>query len=118
MATAQTQTKLGLVQFGIMITSLITAVIHLYLGVKFYDTLFILNGLGYLILMVGLFIPLSLAQQNRSLIRWALIGFTAVTVLAWLVIGDKSWPSGALGYITKFDEIILLALLWMDRGRV
>jgi hypothetical protein len=46
-----------------------------------------------------------------------LIGFTAVTIVAWLVMGDKSWPAGALGYITKFDEVILLALLWMDRGR-
>jgi len=79
--------------------------------------LFILNGIGYLALLTGLFIQVSMAQKNRSLIRWVLIGFTAVTIVAWLVMGDKSWPAGALGYITKFNEVILLALLWMDRGR-
>ena len=114
---ATSQMKLGWVQFGIMITTVITAVIHLYLGITLPSTLFILNGIGYLVLLLGLFVQVSLAQQNRSLIRWVLMGFTAVTIVAWLAIGDKSWPSGALGYITKLDEIILLALLWMDRGR-
>ena len=114
---ATSQMKLGWVQFGIMITAVITAVIHLYIGFTLPSTLFILNGIGYLVLLLGLFVQVSLAQQNRSLIRWVLMGFTAVTIVAWLAIGDKSWPSGALGYITKLDEIILLALLWMDRGR-
>jgi len=112
-----TQTKLGWVQFGVMITTLITAVIHLYIGITLPSTLFILNGIGYLGLLIGLFVQVSIAQKNRSLIRWVLMGFTAVTIVAWLAIGDKSWPSGALGYITKFDEVLLLALLWMDRGR-
>jgi len=115
---AATKMKLGSVQLAIIITTLITAVIHLYIGITLPSTLFVLNGIGYLVLMIGLFVPISLAQQNRALIRWGLIGFTAVTILAWLAIGDKSWPSGALGYITKLDEIVLLALLWMDRGRV
>lgn len=111
------QSKLGWVQFGIMITAVITAVIHLYIGITLPSTLFILNGIGYLVLLIGLFVQFSLARKNRGLIRWVLMGFTAVTIVAWLAIGDKSWPSGALGYVTKFDEIILLALLWMDRSR-
>jgi len=114
---ANSQTKLGWVQFGIMITTVITAVIHLYLGITLPYTLFILNGIGYLALLIALFIQVSLAQKNRNLIRWVMMGFVAVTIVAWLAIGDKSWPSGALGYITKLDEIISLALLWMDRGR-
>jgi hypothetical protein len=115
---ADTQTKLGGVQYGIIITTLITAAIHLFIGITLPSTLFVLNGVGYLALLIGLFLPMSIAQKYRSLIRWALIGFTAVTILAWVAIGDKSWPSGALGFITKFDEVLLLALLWMDRGRV
>ena len=111
------KSKLGWVQFGIMITTVITAVIHLYLGITLPYTLFILNAIGYLVLLIGLFIQVSLAQKNRNLIRWGMMGFVAVTIVAWLAIGDKSWPSGALGYITKFNEIILLALLWMDRSR-
>jgi hypothetical protein len=43
------------------------------------------------------------------------MGFAAVTFLAWVAIGDKSWPAGALGYFTKIVELVLLALLWNDR---
>ena len=111
------RTNLGGVQYGVIVTAVITALIHLYLGITLPYPLFILNAIGYLGLLIILFIQVPLAQQNRSLIRWVLMGFTAVTIVAWLAIGDKSWPSGALGYVTKFDEIILLALLWMDRSR-
>jgi hypothetical protein len=114
---AVTKTKLGAVQFGIILTTVITAVIHLYIGITLPSTLFVLNGIGYLVLLAGLFLNVSIAQKYRRLIRWALIGFTAVTIVAWVAIGDKSWPSGALGYITKFDEILLLAFLWMDQSR-
>jgi hypothetical protein len=43
------------------------------------------------------------------------MGFVAVTILAWVAIGDKSWPAGALGYVTKLVELVLIALLWNDR---
>jgi hypothetical protein len=115
---AVTQTKLGWVQYGIMITTVITAVVHLFIGITLPSTLFLLNGIGYLVLLVGLFAPISIAQTYRNLIRWALIGFAAVTIVAWVAIGDKSWPGGALGYVTKLDEVVLLALLWMDRNRI
>lgn len=116
-AMAAPQSKLGWVQFGIIITAVITAVIHLYLGIKFSDPLFLLNGIGYLVLLVGLFLQVPIAQKYRGLIRWALMGFAAATIVAWLVMGDKSWPAGALGYVTKAIEIVLIALLFMDRGR-
>lgn len=111
------QTRTGWVQIGIVITAVITAMIHLYLGIKFSDILFILNGVGYLALLIALFVQVPIAQKSRSLIRWVLMGFTAITIIAWLVMGDKSWPAGALGYVDKLVEVILLALLWMDRNR-
>lgn len=111
------ESRLGWVQFGIIITTVITALIHLYLGIKFSNPLFILNGIGYLALLVVLFVRVPIAQKYRALIRWALIAFTVATIVAWLAIGDKSWPGGALGYITKVIEVALIALLFMDRGR-
>jgi disulfide bond formation protein DsbB len=76
------QSKLGWVQFGIMITAVITAVVHLYIGFTLPSTLFIMNGIGYLVLLIGLFVQFSLAQKNRSLIRWVLMA-SAVTIVAW-----------------------------------
>jgi hypothetical protein len=107
--------KFGLLQVGIVVLTMITAAIHLWLGISFSDTLFLLNGLGYLVLLAGLFLPLSFTQGRRDLIRWALIGFTALTILAWLVMGEKTLPQATVGYVTKAVEIVLIILLLVDR---
>jgi hypothetical protein len=40
------------------------------------------------------------------------MGFTAVTILGWIAVGQRE----ALAYITKGIEVILLLLLWTERG--
>lgn len=112
-AKSTTGERIGLLQIGIIILGLITAAVHISL--LFPDPLFILNGLGYLTLLAAYFLPIPFLQQNHSLVRWAFIGFTLITILAWVAIGDKSWPEGALGYITKGVEVVLVALLLSDR---
>ncbi len=104
--------RLGAVQIGIIILTLATALIHLQL--LFPDVLFILNGLGYLALLAAYFLPVDLARNNHNLVRWLFIIFTVVTVLAWVAIGDKSWPAGSLGYLAKLIELVLIALLVVD----
>ena len=102
------------VRIGIIILTLATALIHLTLN--FPDVIFILNGLGYLTLVAALFlrVPIQFVSQNRAFVRWAFIAFTAITILGWLAIGDKTLPNGMLGYITKVIEIILIALLFIE----
>ena len=105
--------QIGIRGILIILLTLITTFIHFSL--LFPDPLFILNGLGYLVLMVLYFAPVKLAQQYHQIIRWSFIGFTLITILAWVAIGDKSWPAGALGYTTKVIEIVLVILLLLDR---
>ncbi len=100
------QSKFGAVQIGIILLTLATAGIHFTL--VFPSVMFILNAIGYLTLLAAYFLPLPFAKDNRDLVRWAFIGFTAVTILGWVAIGDKSV---ALGYITKAIEVVLIALL-------
>jgi hypothetical protein len=107
------QTKFGWQKIAIIVLTLITALVHLSL--LFPDPLFILNGLGYLALLAIYFLPVSLLQNNHKLVRWVYMGFAAVTILAWLAIGDKSWPGGALGYFTKLVEVFLIFSLYSDR---
>jgi hypothetical protein len=107
------QTRLSVVQIGIILTTLATALIHFSL--LFPDVLFILNGLGYLGLLAAYFIPVDLAKKTHYLVRWLFIAFTFVTILAWVAIGDKSWPAGSLGYLTKLIEVVLIILLVVDR---
>ena len=105
--------KLGSVQIAIILLTLATAGVHISL--LFSDVMFTLNGLGYLSLLVAYFLPMPLFKKNHNLVRWVYMGFTLVTILAWVWMGDKSWPGGALGYITKTIEVLLLGMLWTDR---
>jgi len=102
----------------IVILTVITAIIHLLLGLGVVgepNPLFILNGLGYLVLIVALFFIPQLAAQ-RNLIRWVLIAYAAVTFVLYFVF---NWPNiwGPLGIIDKIIELILIILLWSDRSQ-
>ena len=80
--------------------------------------MFILNGLGYLVLGALLFVPKL--QPWQRLIRRILIGYTAVTVALYVVWGVSSgdWTM-PLGPIDKVIELALIALLWQaDRRSV
>lgn len=101
------------IKWVIAILTLLTAGIHLTL--LFPDILFILNGLGYLTLLAAYLLPIPVARDYRGLVRWAFIGFIVVTILAWLAIGVKTWPEGALGYATKTIEVLLVIALVIDR---
>ncbi len=73
-------------------------------------TLFILNAIGYIVLVVALYLP-PLKRYQR-LIRWALIAFTAVTIIAYFaLLGLKSVQ---LGYLDKAVEAVLLVLLVIE----
>jgi hypothetical protein len=79
-----------------------------------FDVPFTLNGLGFLAFSaVTLWRPAFLAKYE-SLVRYAFIGFTIVTILAWGILGDKA---DLLGWVTKAIEIALIALLFMESRR-
>ncbi|MFU8771446.1 MAG: hypothetical protein ACNA8H_03390 [Anaerolineales bacterium] len=104
-------------QVAIILLTLLTAGIHgivLNIQMQTIDPLFTLNALGYLALLAALYLPLPIAKDNRPLVRWIFIGYTVLTVLVWVAIGDKSWPGDALGYITKLIEVFLILLLWLE----
>jgi hypothetical protein len=123
--------KLTGIQIGILVTVLITAIIHLAAAFDTIlfehgpDPLFILNGLGYLGLLGAYFLPIPFFQQRHNLVRWALIAYAIVTIIAWLVIwvgqyviigGEPFFSHDSIyGVPAKIDELILLALLWKDR---
>ena len=108
--------QLGLKQYGLIGLTVATAIIHLFIGVTNLPNggvLFVLNGIGYLALVAGLYFVPQLAGQ-RSMVRWVLIGFAALTIILYFVINDD--PLGSiLGLITKVIELVLIVLLWIDK---
>ncbi len=94
--------------------TLATAYIHLNLG----GLLFTLNGLGYVglagLIVIGAAAPFALVERFSWFPRLALIGYTAMTIAGYLVMG----PYFSLGFIAKGIEVALVALLVVDVIRV
>jgi hypothetical protein len=94
--------------------TLATANIHLGLG----GLLFTLNGLGYLglaaLVVIGAVSPMRIVQRFSWFPRVALVGYTAMTIAGYLVMG----PYFTLGFIAKGIEVALIAVLVVDVIRV
>ena len=93
---------------GVIVLTLIAASVHLSL--LFPDPAFILNGLGYLVLLAALYLPIPWLVSRRRALRWVLVGYATLTILLWTAIGERN----ALGYLTTADEVALLLLLLIE----
>jgi hypothetical protein len=94
--------------------TLATANIHLGLG----GLLFTLNAIGYAglatLIVIGAAAPMPIIQRFSWFPRVALIGYTAMTIAGYLVMG----PYFTLGWIAKGIEVVLISLLVVDVLRV
>ena len=106
--------------YGIILSGLATALLHLSLFPQLgFDPIF-LNGFGYLALLAAYFLPIPFFQQRHKLVWWALFGYTLLTIILWIILGDKQFVPGtssAIGYYAKAAEVILLAFLWADKPK-
>ena len=91
-----------------------TAYIHLTLG----GVLFTLNGLGYIglagLVVIGAAAPFEMVKRFSWFPRVALMGYAAMTIAGYLVMG----PYFTLGWIAKGIEVALIVLLAVDVMRV
>ena len=97
----------GKFRIGVIVLTAATAITHLYLGIVAGLPLFILNGLGYLALLAAIYAPVPTLDPYRNAFRWALIGYTALTIVLWIAIGERN----AVGYADKLVEVLLILLL-------
>ena len=91
-----------------ILLTLFAAAVHLSL--LFPDPVFILNGLGYLTLLVALYLPISRLMPHRRVVRWALIGYATLTILLWVVMGER--------YSTTAGEVALVGLVVLEGKRL
>jgi hypothetical protein len=106
--------------FGFVLTAaivgltLVTANIHLGLG----GMLFTLNGLGYIglaaLYVIAAAAPTSMIQRFSWFPRIALMGYAALTIAGYLVMG----PYFTLGWIAKGVETVIIVLVAVDILRV
>jgi hypothetical protein len=115
--TAQTlpknSTMGALLTLSIVALTAATAYVHLTLG----GLLFLLNGLGYVglivLVVIAAVVPHPLVARFDWFPRLALVGYTATTIAGYLIIG----PYFALGWITKGIEVALISLVMLDLMR-
>ena len=124
--------KIQTKQYGIIITALITAVLHLLAAFDRQlfpdgaDPLFILNGLGYLGLLGAYFLPIAFFQQKHNLFRSIFIGYAILTILAWVWIwviqyvimqGTPFFSHDSIyGVPAKIAEVALIFFLRADKN--
>ncbi|MBA3944776.1 MAG: hypothetical protein H0X37_09475 [Herpetosiphonaceae bacterium] len=76
-------------------------------------TLFLLNGISYIVLGVALYLPAL--SRYQPIVRGLLIALAAVTMLMYLaIVGVRTNPTG---WIDKVVEISLIVLLLIDARR-
>ncbi len=113
MSTTQTATRprIDLATIAIVVLTIAAAAIHVSRAVinPRITVLFTLNALGYLGLLVLLYLPA--ARRFFSLVRGIFIGYTALTFVLFFVWGfmKGEWP--IIGFICVALEAILIVLL-------
>ena len=106
--------------YGIILFGLATAFLHLFLFSQLGFDPIVLNGLGYLALLGAYFLPIPFFQERHKLVWWALLGYTVLTFVLWIFLGEKDFSksiSSMVGYYAKAAEIFLIAFLLADRPR-
>ena len=98
-------------RIAIALLTAITAVIHF--SILFPDVMFILNGLGYLALLAALYAPVPALEGHKPLIRWVFVGYTSLTFLIWLAVGERT----PIAFVDKAVELALIVLLLVERSR-
>lgn len=110
--------KLFYWHYGIIASSLATAILHImcypYFG--WLDSI-VLNGFGSIALLLAYFLPMSFFQRLRPITYWTIVGYTLLTIVLWLFLGDKIFnfsTTSWIGYFAKMAEVFLLIFMGYD----
>jgi hypothetical protein len=106
-----TNRKLGFLQYAILLLALATAAIHFSLMLPKIDPIFTLNAVGFIGLAVALYFQLPILKNYPKAVRIFFIGYTLLTILLWVFIGQRS----LIGYSAKLIEVLLVICLFKER---
>lgn len=103
---------------AILVTGILTAIVHLIVlpirgldALEDIDYLFILNGLGYIVLLIVFFTNPTFDRGRTPLLHYIFIAYTFATILAWFALGSID---DKLAWLTKLDEVLLIVAVWLD----
>jgi len=122
----RTVSAFGPLQIAITILVAVTALVHLFLGVvlmsqggamigRILAGLFLCNFGGYVVLNAALYLPVL--RRFQRVTRALLIGYAAVTIVAYFAIDQGTALTNRIGLADKAVEAALIALLVIDGRR-
>lgn len=109
MAALLQTNPISIARLGAIGLGSVAGFLHLGIGLR-GGILLLLNGLGYLALAYGLFVPTAYLVTRRSWMFWLLLGFTAVTFAGYFITHGIGL-SDRLGLATKVLELILIGFI-------
>lgn len=97
-----------------------TSVMHLVLGAQIGSPLFILNGVGYAVLLAGhyagpRFVPPLATYQSET--RNVLFAYTGTSVVAYFIQRGVTGLLDPTGMTNKAIELGMMSLLWMEKDK-
>lgn len=98
---------------AIILLAVITAMIHIGLTLVLegpMQTMFLLNGIGYLVLLWATMWPPAALEKQRTLLHYVFMTFAVVTIVAYFVV--NGFKVDALGWFTKLVEVLLVVALF------
>jgi hypothetical protein len=112
----QSQKRNNSIQPGAIALLLLTAGAHLYLGTQPDEDLhfwFLLNGLGYVVLLAPFLLPQLRAIHATT--RKVLASYTMLTILLWIFLGSPARGTfDPFDVIVKAIEVSLVILLMLE----
>ena len=117
---SETRSSLGPIRIGVILLSLVTAGVHLYLFLiegflgdgtmlPIYQLLFVGNFFAYVTLAAALYLVAPLARF-RPVVRALIIAIAVASIISYFYVG----VTDATGDVTKVIEVLLIALLAVD----
>jgi hypothetical protein len=118
MSRTSTTARIGPLQVAVILATVFTAAVHVYLAVTPNSPEpqlrlpFWLAAVGYLGAVTALYAPLGFLEPLRWLARLALLGVTVFTIIAYFVV--VGFVFDALSLSDKLVEALLVILLVAD----
>ena len=100
-------------RYAILVFGLVTGFIHaVILNLLVVDWLMLLNGLGFFVLTLVVFLNPEFLSGYRKIIHYLFMAYILVTIVGFFVL-NAGEPFGPLAIISKIDEALLLVALWL-----
>lgn len=108
-------------RWAVIVLTVFTALVHLYLGIRSFGTvanlpiLWLLNGVSYFVLLGGVLGITPVLKDRKAVAHYALMGFAVITIFAWVFLSGvlKGDPQSRLAYPDKIDEVLLIIATYM-----